>query len=80
MKRQPLSEAVRRAWEAELDPQEFARRLAHALADEEDMRRQALLCAWFRRRYPTGGERLAYVRRKYLEWTRSPLGGRPGDD
>jgi hypothetical protein len=75
MRRQALSEEVRRIWEEELAPEEFHRRLRLALADEEDMRRQAELCAWFSRRYRTAGERLRYARRKYAEWTR-PL---PGD-
>jgi len=30
------------------------------------------LARWFLERYPTAKERFAYVRRKYLEWTRQP--------
>lgn len=29
------------------------------------------LIQWFRRRYPTAGERLAYARRAYARWMRS---------
>lgn len=32
---------------------------------------------WFRRRYPTGADRLAYVRRAYRRWT-SPAAQKPG--
>jgi hypothetical protein len=35
-------------------------------ADERDG--ILLLLAWFRRRYPTPAERLAYVRRAYRRW------------
>jgi hypothetical protein len=34
-------------------------------AEEEDARS---LIRWFRRRYPTPGERLSYVRRAYQRW------------
>lgn len=68
--RRPLSPAAEAAWEAPLSPEEFHRRLAIALADREQIQENAGLCAWFCRRYPTAGERLAYVRRKYAEWTR----------
>jgi hypothetical protein len=30
------------------------------------------LVRWFRQRYPTPAERLAYVRRAYGRWTRDP--------
>ena len=37
----------------------------------EAERAQALeLVLWFRRRYPTGAERLAYARRAYRRWRR----------
>ena len=51
-------------YDRELTPEEFDRRLARALADDEDMQSTAELIEWFRRRYPTAGARLAYVRRK----------------
>lgn len=36
-----------------------------------DFERQQVLAltAWFQRRYPTGAERLAYVRKAYARWT-----------
>jgi len=35
----------------------------------DDEREEILsLVRWFRRRYPTGAERLAYVRRAYARW------------
>ncbi len=30
------------------------------------------LVRWFRRRYPTAADRLAYVRRAYKRWATSP--------
>ena len=51
----------------ELTPEEFDARLRVALADEDRMRELAELVAWFRRRYPTIDERLAYARRKYRQ-------------
>ena len=47
---------------------EWRRRLAIPLSPEEVEHTQALV-RWFRRRYPTVGERLAYVRRAYKRWT-----------
>jgi hypothetical protein len=61
---------AREVWETPLDPDEFARRLALALAETEEIERARELCAWFRRRYPSARERLAYARRKHEEWTR----------
>ena len=36
-------------------------------AEREEVRAQL---RWFRRRYPTGADRLAYVRQAYRRWTR----------
>ena len=37
------------------------------------------LARWFRRRYPTPAERLAYVRRAFARWRRAQgLAARPG--
>ncbi len=55
---------VRAIYDAPVEPAEFERRLRAALADEEDMRQLVELVAWFRRTYPTAGERLAYARRQ----------------
>jgi len=54
------------------------RRLSREELDErrrvplgEDERQEILsLVDWFRRRYPTPAERLAYVRRAYRRWAR----------
>jgi hypothetical protein len=46
---------------------EWRRRLAIPLSPEEIEHTQALV-RWFRHRYPTVGERLAYVRRAYKRW------------
>jgi len=76
MTRIRVSEAAHRVWETELAPDEFDRRLALALAEEGECERARELIIWFRTRYPTAGQRLAYARRKYAEWTRPPLGPR----
>lgn len=50
---------------------EVRRYLETPISDAE--RQQVLdLVRWFRRRYPTGGERLAYVRKAYARWTLRP--------
>jgi hypothetical protein len=41
-------------------------------ADEEEGARS--LIRWFRRRYPSPAERLAYARRAYRRWTRALAG------
>jgi hypothetical protein len=46
------------------------RRLAAALAEKEEIERARELIAWFMRRYPTAGERLAYARARYAAWKR----------
>jgi hypothetical protein len=66
---EPPSEELRRLVEEPLPADEFARRLAVPLTDEE-VEDTIALHRWFVRRYPTALERLAYVRRKYREWTR----------
>ena len=71
MRRDPTSPEARAIWETPLPPEEFNRRLAAALADEEQMAANMELCRWFLRRYPTAADRLEYVRRKYKEWTAS---------
>ncbi len=63
----------RAALEAEqlrtLSPEEATRYLEAPVSEAE--RAQALeLVQWFRRRYPTGAERLAYVRQAYRRWRR----------
>lgn len=63
-----LREAV---YEKPLEPDEFARRLALALAEEDELARAAELIAWFKRRYPTAKDRLDYIRARHVEWMRS---------
>jgi hypothetical protein len=41
-------------------------------AEREEVRAQI---RWFRRRYPTGADRLAYVRQAYRRWTRFAVTG-----
>jgi hypothetical protein len=53
--------------EQPLSLDEWHRRLAIPLSREEIEHTQELV-RWFRRRYPTVGERLAYVRRAYKRW------------
>lgn len=68
--RKPLSPAAQAIYEKSLEPAEFDRLLQEALADKEQMERNLELIRWFKRRYPTARDRLAYARRKYAEWTR----------
>ena len=68
--RAPTAEAlarVRALSERVLSADEVRAALAVPLgeAEEEEAR---LLIRWFRRRYPTPGERLGYVRRAYRRW------------
>jgi hypothetical protein len=65
-------ELVKRIYERELSLEEFDALVKASLADEEDFAAQVQLIDWFKRRYPTARERLAYARRKYAEWTRPP--------
>ena len=52
-----------------LSAEEVRAYLATPVSDEE--RDEILeLARWFQRRYPTGAERLAYVRRAYARWAR----------
>jgi len=69
---QPPSRDARRRLSAlverELTAGEVREALATPLSDSE--RDESLsLIRWFRRRYPTPGERLAYVRRAYRRWS-----------
>jgi hypothetical protein len=57
-------------YDAELSPQEFDRRLARMRESGAESAEVEGLIAWFRRQYPTPRERLAYVRRKAVEWGR----------
>ena len=67
--------AVRARVEAEaerrLSPEEAAAYVGAPVSEAERAGARALV-AWFRRRYPTGAERLAYARRAYRRWQERP--------
>jgi hypothetical protein len=54
--------------ERQLSPEEVRAALAVPLGEDEEEESRSLI-RWFRRRYLTPGERLAYARRAYLRWT-----------
>jgi hypothetical protein len=56
--------------EEPLSMEEWRRRAAIPLTDDERERTLELV-RWFRRRYPTPAERLAYARRAYKRWVPS---------
>lgn len=60
-------EEIRRIAERRLSAEEFRARLAVPIGAEERARILEKV-DWFCRRYPTGFERLAYVRRAYRRW------------
>jgi hypothetical protein len=67
----PSSEAIRRVRalsERVLGAEEFRAALAVPLGDVEEEDARSLI-RWFRRRYPTPADRLAYARRAYRRWT-----------
>ena len=71
MNHAPLSEETRSRLRAiserQLTAEEAEAYLSVPMSDEE--REDVLsLVRWFCRRYPTGAERLAYVRRAYARW------------
>jgi hypothetical protein len=55
--------------EQPLPPEEWAARAAIPIGPDE-LRQSRELIRWFRRRYPTVGERLAYARRAYARWSK----------
>jgi hypothetical protein len=61
---------VRESSERTLTADEVRARLAEPVSEEERAETLALI-RWFRRRYPTGADRLAYVRRAYARWRRA---------
>ncbi len=68
-----------RVYEDRLPPEEFARLEERARAElagpEGDAIREQI--AWFRRKYPTPLDRLAYIRRKCAEVASSASAGDP---
>lgn len=58
-----------------LTPEEFQAYVDAPVSEAE--REEALrLIRWFRKRYPTPAERLAYVQRAYTRWRTADLGVR----
>jgi hypothetical protein len=51
-----------------LGPEEARAALAVPLGEAEEEETRSLI-RWFRRRYPTPADRLAYARRAYRRWT-----------
>jgi hypothetical protein len=50
--------------------EEFRAALTVPLSEAEEEETRSLI-RWFRRRYPTPADRLAYVRRAYRRWTKT---------
>ena len=67
--RRYLHPAVAELAEARIAADEFERRVAAPLTEDE-VRETLELVRWFTRRYPSAKERLSYARRKFEEWTR----------
>jgi hypothetical protein len=59
---------VRALCERTLSPEEVRAALAIPLGAAEEEESRSLI-RWFRRRYPTPAERLAYARRAYRRWS-----------
>jgi hypothetical protein len=59
---------VRALSERQLGPEEVRAALAVPLGEAEEEESRSLI-RWFRRRYPTPADRLAYARRAYRRWT-----------
>jgi hypothetical protein len=59
---------VRALTERRLGPEEARTALAVPLGEAEEEESRSLI-RWFRRRYPTPADRLAYARRAYRRWT-----------
>jgi hypothetical protein len=58
---------LRRLADRRLSPEEFQAGLDAPMSEDERNEILALI-RWFRRRYPTPGQRLASARRSYLQW------------
>lgn len=61
---------IRELSERVLTPEELRAALAVPIGEAEEEEARSLI-RWFRRRYPTPGERLAYARRAYRRWSAS---------
>ena len=73
MRAQELSPEVEASYLQPLPAEEFERRVRASLEELEGPELENLqqLIGWFRRRYPTAKERLAYARRAYTRWVRA---------
>lgn len=71
-----VRDALRREAARRLSPEEWQARAAIPVSDDERERALALV-RWFKRRYPTPAERLAYVRRASRRWARAGMTARP---
>jgi len=58
---------IRALLERRMSPEEFRAALAVPLGEDEEEESRSLI-RWFRRRYPTPAERLAYASRAYRRW------------
>ena len=66
-----LSDRLRAVTERRLTAEEVRARLNEPIGDDE--REQVLsLVRWFRRRYASPADRLAYVRQAYARWVSGP--------
>ena len=63
---------VKALTERRLSGEELREWLDPPIGEDERAEVRALI-HWFRRRYPTPADRLAYVRRAYARWTASTL-------
>ncbi len=61
---------IRELANRQLSPEEFEAARAIPLGEEE-FEEKLTLMRWFRRRYPTPADRLAYARRAYARWKRA---------
>jgi hypothetical protein len=60
-------ERLRALAERQLSAEEVRAALAQPLGEAEEEESRSLI-RWFRRRYPTPADRLAYARRAYRRW------------
>ena len=68
-------QAITRFSNRRLTPEEFQAYVDAPVSEAE--REEALrLIRWFKKRYPTPAERLAYARRSYTRWRAADLGVR----
>ena len=64
------NDLVYEIYEKPLAPEEFERRVREALSREDDLADLREQIRWFKRRYPTGAERLRYSHRTFESFMR----------